>query len=299
VAAAHAPRLDPLVTPDPAGADAGAPSRREAPAAPAAGPGVAFDLIAALAAPGLSAAPAPAPSPGPGPLPAPAAAPAAGPLASPAASPGAGPLAPDAAPAASPDAPAGAPAPSPAPAPAAEAPSAPQAPAPAPAPAAPPAPARPAEPVPAPATFAAPAARLSQAAESVEGVLRIASAQGITHARMALRPAELGGIEIRLRSTTAGVAAQVLADTQQAAEVLQQAGADLRRTLEAQGLTVLSLDIALAGERRATAGGSGGGERRRSGSGRDGAQGLEADPVPTTRETTLQLPNGVLVDVLA
>ena len=63
-------------------------------------------------------------------------------------------------------------------------------------------------------------------------------------------------------------------------------------------MTVLSLDIALAGDRRSAQGGSSG-ERRRSGAGR-GPQGAEAiEPVPTTSETTLQLPNGVLVDVLA
>jgi flagellar hook-length control protein FliK len=129
--------------------------------------------------------------------------------------------------------------------------------------------------------------------------LRIASARGITHARMALRPAELGGVEIRLRSSAAGVAAQVIADSPQAAEVLQQAGADLRRALEAQGVTVLSLDIALAGDRRSAQGGSASGERRRSGAGRGAPEAQAADSIPTTSETSLQLPNGVLVDVLA
>jgi flagellar hook-length control protein FliK len=143
------------------------------------------------------------------------------------------------------------------------------------------------------------ASRLSQAAENVETVLRIASARGITQARIALRPQELGGVEIVLRATAGGLAAQVVADSPQAAEVLQQAGGDLRRALEAQGVNVLSLDISLAGDRGSLAGGSAGDERRGGQSGRGAGGSAEDDALSTASETTLTLPNGVLVDVLA
>ena len=112
-------------------------------------------------------------------------------------------------------------------------------------------------------------------------------------------PAELGGVEILLRTTAAGLAAQVVADTPQAVEVLQQAGADLRRALEAQGVNVLSLDISLAGDRGAPAGGFAGGEGRDSRAGGDAGAGPDDDSLSTASETTLTLPNGVLVDVLA
>ena len=91
---------------------------------------------------------------------------------------------------------------------------------------------------------------LSRAAEAVENVIRLGSARGVTHARMSLRPAELGGIEIRLQQTPGGLIASVVADGVQAAHALQQAGHDLRRQLEAHGIELQRLDISYSGDDR-------------------------------------------------
>ena len=68
---------------------------------------------------------------------------------------------------------------------------------------------------------------------------------------MTLRPAELGGIEIRLQSTAAGIAAQVVADSPEAARLLTQAGDDLRRALEARNVTLISLDVSTTADQQA------------------------------------------------
>jgi flagellar hook-length control protein FliK len=150
------------------------------------------------------------------------------------------------------------------------------------------------------------AARLDQAVESVQALIRIAVSRGIGHARIALSPAELGGLEIRLRSSAAGVVASVVADNAQAAHQLQQAADDLRRALEAQGIDLLRLDIGLAADHRASEGAGtawGGAERDRSapdaaGDGAGGGPGGDGAAV-TAELSVIQLPNGVLVDVLA
>jgi flagellar hook-length control protein FliK len=136
----------------------------------------------------------------------------------------------------------------------------------------------------------------------VATLLHVAVDRGITHARLALRPAELGGVEIRLQSSSAGVTAQVVADSPEAARLLAQASDDLRRALEARDVTLLSLEVSTSGEQR---------HESSRGEWRDGddapafaahratgdAEG-DADPAPTTH-SVIELPGGLLVDVLA
>ena len=98
--------------------------------------------------------------------------------------------------------------------------------------------------------------------------------------------------------------AQVVADSPEAAKLLQQAADDLRRSLERHDVTLLSLDVSTAGDdrsagsagtsadlcrraRRATTASGGRGRRRRA-----------ADEPPAVA-TTVQLPDGLHVDVLA
>jgi flagellar hook-length control protein FliK len=147
--------------------------------------------------------------------------------------------------------------------------------------------------------------RMSQAAEAVENAIRIGSQRGVTHARMSLKPAELGGVEIRLQQTAQGLTASVVADGAQAAQLLQQAGNELRRSLEAQGIQLQQLDITYSGEQRDDSASSaqaqaGDGERRSSA---DGSVATDGDGLTTTEDITvketLELPDGVLVDVLA
>jgi len=140
---------------------------------------------------------------------------------------------------------------------------------------------------------------LARAPQTVESVIKLASSRGVTQARIALDPPELGSIEIRLRSTSEGVVARVIADAPQAAQTLQHAAAELRRSLEQQGVNLLGLDIGHSGDEHAASGthGQGAGTRGGSGDG-DGAAG-DMGGEETSSETSLRLPDGVLVDVLA
>jgi flagellar hook-length control protein FliK len=140
---------------------------------------------------------------------------------------------------------------------------------------------------------------LARAAEAVEYVLRLASARGVTHARLALRPAELGSVDVHLRSTAEGIVARVVAHSAEAVQVLQHAATDLRRSLEEQGLTLLNLDIGQAKD--GSAGRSGAGARELGHGNREASDDRAAGDAEntSTETTTLRLPNGVLVDVLA
>jgi flagellar hook-length control protein FliK len=132
--------------------------------------------------------------------------------------------------------------------------------------------------------------------------MRIASHRGQAHAHLALKPAELGGVEVRLRVTTQGLVASITAERPESAQVLQQAGADLRRAFEAAGVDVASLDIGFAGDgtdRRAH-------ERHAEAAQGAGTTGRAADddelsPIDpdTTTATTTTIALGALVDVLA
>jgi flagellar hook-length control protein FliK len=168
-----------------------------------------------------------------------------------------------------------------------------------------------AAPVTTPATSAAPATAsraaapaatpvpLARTAEAVEHVLRLASSGGVTHARIALHPAELGSVDVHLRSTSEGIVARVVAHSPEAVHTLQQAAGDLRRSLESQGLTLLNLDIGASGERFAGRAGSDAGGLASGRPGPDTGDDAATSGGETSNETTLRLPNGVLVDVLA
>jgi flagellar hook-length control protein FliK len=142
---------------------------------------------------------------------------------------------------------------------------------------------------------------LYRAPAAVSTLLHVAVERGITRARMALRPAELGGIEIRLQATAGGIAAQVVADSPEAARLLAQAGDDLRRALEARDVTLISLEVSTSSDERqrhsARGDWSGSRDADLTTDGRTIADG-DAEPAPTT-QTVIELPGGLLVDVLA
>jgi flagellar hook-length control protein FliK len=167
---------------------------------------------------------------------------------------------------------------------------------------------------PAPAPIAHPAAApqpsvpMHRAADATGLLLRVAADNGISRARLNLRPAELGGIEVRLQSSPAGISAHLIADSPEAARLLSQAGDDLKRQLADSDVKLLSLDVSTTGDERrdAPAGGAASGFGDRDDSGRPstpsrGELGSTAtqttDPEPA--ETTIALPGGLLVDVLA
>jgi flagellar hook-length control protein FliK len=139
----------------------------------------------------------------------------------------------------------------------------------------------------------------------LHAMLRVLEHRGQVQAQLTLHPAELGGVEVRLRQTAHGLMATVTADRADAAQVLQQAGADLRRALEAQGVQLAGLDLGLAGENQDAANARAD-ERRAEGSvpgsrGKAGAADNDLSPIDpdhrTTNATTIAL--GALVDVLA
>jgi flagellar hook-length control protein FliK len=143
---------------------------------------------------------------------------------------------------------------------------------------------------------------LHRAPAAVATLLQVAVDRGITHAKMTLRPAELGGIEIRLQATAAGIAAQVIADSPEAARLLVQAGDDLRRALEARNVTLISLDVSTtADQQRDSARGEwrDGDDAGRFGSrGSSGDAESDAEPAPISH-SVIELPGGLLVDVFA
>jgi hypothetical protein len=119
---------------------------------------------------------------------------------------------------------------------------------------------------------------------------------GLSAARITLSPPELGQVEIRLRYRGGGVRAELTAESVQAAQALGQASAELRRSLEEQGLTVLGLDIRHAGPeaREDTHGGD-----DRPGSGRSPGDELGEEAAATPAISTLRDPAGAQIDVLA
>jgi hypothetical protein len=179
-----------------------------------------------------------------------------------------------------------------------------------PAPVQPDAPAQPAPAQPAPAQPAAPlhpAEPFARAAggqaprpvirgERIEAIVKLTQRHGAAEARMELHPQELGSVVVKLRVTADGLAATFTASNPDAVGQLQQAGEDLRRTLESKGLTLASLDVRAQSE---DARGRHGGERRHHGHNQraaaNDAGALEAE----TTSTTTILPAGALVDVQA
>ncbi len=169
-------------------------------------------------------------------------------------------------------------------------------------------------PAPAPAPPAAPAAApaapppglhgavtLERAARATEAALGVAARRGFTQARLQLHPAELGTVEVHLRHSAHGLTARVVAEAPEAVGALQQAAGELRRALEAQGVTVLDLDVGARGdERRAhqdPAAAGPGRRARRTAEDEDAPEALTA--VGLTPTTRIALPQGALLDVIA
>ena len=78
-------------------------------------------------------------------------------------------------------------------------------------------------------------------------MIRVAARDGQGTAHIQLSPPELGRVEIHLRYHAGGVSATLTAQSPDAAQTLIQAGNDLRRSLEAQGLLVHSFDVRQSG----------------------------------------------------
>ncbi|HKR90388.1 MAG TPA: flagellar hook-length control protein FliK, partial [Phenylobacterium sp.] len=146
--------------------------------------------------------------------------------------------------------------------------------------------------------FSSPLPAAPKPANALEATLRMASETGFTRARVTLRPAELGGIEVFLREGSAGLTATVVAETPHAAHLLQSSAAELQRRLAAQGLELTSLQISVGGDSAGAANGGREGEAAAPTGTRRGD--TAAEPAAAAEKArTIDLGGGVLVDVLA
>ncbi len=144
------------------------------------------------------------------------------------------------------------------------------------------------------------AAPLPRAVESTEAMLRLVAKRGIG----AGEPVAAPGRARRDRGASCARPAtasspSVAADSSEAAKLLQHAEGDLRRALEDAGVRLLRLDISLeprSARRQRPARRRGATAAVQRGERADATTATETD---TTPETVVQLPNGVLVDVLA
>jgi flagellar hook-length control protein FliK len=145
---------------------------------------------------------------------------------------------------------------------------------------------------------------LHHAIDTVRMTVELSARSGYSQARIQLAPPELGEIRINLHQTADGLIAKVTAADGAAAQTLQQGGAELRRSLESAGVTLLRLDIGSSSQQGPSAGQSGFGTGTPGGTSRgDGP----TDDDPTTSATTLldagttavELPGGVTIDVFA
>jgi flagellar hook-length control protein FliK len=147
---------------------------------------------------------------------------------------------------------------------------------------------------------------LAHAPEAVHDLIALARSRDATHARLVLHPADLGGVEVRLRHDGQGLHASVHVEHPEALAALDRGLGDLRRALESRGVTVATLDLSLAGGRQDGSGGwaaSGDGGFGRPAPharrGTPGPDGLDPDPLSTPSATAARPSAGAIVDVMA
>jgi hypothetical protein len=147
-------------------------------------------------------------------------------------------------------------------------------------------------------------ASVTAAADRVQDLVRIATMRsGNARATLQLKPAELGLVDVHLRTTRDGLVATIAAHSQSSLDALQSAGADLRRQLEDRGVQLHSLDLQLgAGDGGFT---NQGDARQASSGGRSASRGWDLDGEDESAEDLMTITNvaktpaGELVDVTA
>ncbi|MFL5831457.1 MAG: flagellar hook-length control protein FliK [Solirubrobacteraceae bacterium] len=160
---------------------------------------------------------------------------------------------------------------------------------------------------PQPATAPPQAPTLHHAIETVRLTVELGVRQGYTHARIQLAPAELGGIQVRLHQTADGVVARITAEHPEAAQTLQQGGAELKRALESAGVSVVRLDIEASGQDAGHHGqpgqtgdaGRGANAHTHAGDRDDAPNETQHLDLDVTTTDVVELSNGALVNVLA
>ncbi len=150
---------------------------------------------------------------------------------------------------------------------------------------------------------------LEQTIEAIHATIELASRQGLSQARIALHPAELGEISIHLSQSSQGLVARVTADTQAAAQALAEGHGELHQSLSSLGVAVLRLDIGSSAQGNAqgapsdqSANGHSApaqSSRRRAPGTEDELQAVEQASEQTPIESTPTLAGAALIDVLA
>lgn len=151
---------------------------------------------------------------------------------------------------------------------------------------------------------------LQQAIEAVHATIELATRQGLSQARIALAPEELGEIRIHLSQSAQGLIARVTADTPAAAQALAEGHAELRQSLHALGLTALHMDTSAFDHTGAQQRDGRAHEpftftstsESRQSSSADDEEDRDATPASATAASGMTVPvpsNGALVDVLA
>jgi flagellar hook-length control protein FliK len=147
-------------------------------------------------------------------------------------------------------------------------------------------------------------ASVTAAADRVQDLVRIAATRnGGARATLQLKPVELGTVDVHLRTTREGLVATIAAHDQVGLDALQQAGGELRRSLEDRGVQLHRLDLQLGSGQSAFGNGADAREAS-SGSRRSGfSNGTDADDETPAEDlsitTVTSPPAGVLVDVQA
>ncbi|MCW3004943.1 MAG: flagellar hook-length control protein FliK, partial [Conexibacter sp.] len=147
-------------------------------------------------------------------------------------------------------------------------------------------------------------ASVTAAAERVQDLVRIAATRnGGARATLQLKPVELGTVDVHLRTTREGLVATIAAHDQVGLDALQQAGGELRRSLEDRGVQLHRLDLQL-GSGQSGFGNGADARQASSGSRRSGfSNGTDADAETPAEDlsitTVTSPPAGVLVDVQA
>ncbi|MGO9959933.1 MAG: flagellar hook-length control protein FliK [Solirubrobacteraceae bacterium] len=139
---------------------------------------------------------------------------------------------------------------------------------------------------------------LDQAADAVRTTIVLGLRDGNAQARITLAPASLGAIQIHLQRTPDGVIARVIADHPEAARLLAAHSDELRRSLEAGGTKLLSLDIESSDKQGTPAGDEPAGARSAEGDEETDQAGVS--PASSATDNLNQGLNGpTLVNVLA
>lgn len=145
---------------------------------------------------------------------------------------------------------------------------------------------------------------LATQAHRVQALVELAVSRGAASAHLELYPAELGRVQLRMRSVAGGgLTASMTVDRPEALQALQQAADQLRRTLEERGVEVVRLEIGLSAQARGDEAKTGARSDGRDASGADARRGgtdaatdHDHDDVPSRMRP---LNPGALIDVHA